>query len=87
MSTPAFLEAVTEAQQAAALLQSALQQANKRADPVGHLLVLPMIVEAVKLADQLRALESALAQSLPAAETAAPESWTGCPGRDVTDIF
>lgn len=70
MSTPAFLEAVSEAQQAAALLQSALQQANKRADAVGSLLVLPMIVEAVKLADQLRALESALAQSLPAADTA-----------------
>lgn len=87
MSTPAFLEAVRTALADADCTTAALQRANSRADAVGSLLVLPLIVEAVKLADQLRALESALAQSMPAAAPAAPANWTGCAGRDVTEIF
>lgn len=59
------LESVTTAQQAADLLCQSMEHANKNADAVGSMLLLPMLVEAVKLRDQLSALESALAQSQP----------------------
>jgi hypothetical protein len=57
---PAFIEAIVQADDTADLLRSALLQANHKADAVGSLLVLPMLVEATKLVDQLRALRSAL---------------------------
>lgn len=66
MPTPAFVETVRTALAAADCNVAALERANAQADAVGHLLVLPMIVEAVRLRDQLRALELALAESLPA---------------------
>lgn len=59
------LETVTKSMQAAQLLVSDLTESNKGADAVLHLLLLPMIVDAVKLRDQLTALQSAMAQSLP----------------------
>lgn len=59
------LEPVVEAAHAADLLCQSLQAANKHADAVGAMLLLPMLVEAVKLRDQLNWLQAALAESIP----------------------
>lgn len=53
-------EKVTEAHQAADLLRSALEQANRAAGPVTSLLLLPLIGKAKEIKDSLGALGLAL---------------------------